>query len=277
MPNRTIYLNNLSISNDRTIIFMLGPCQIESELHVFTMYEEIRKICDKLSANFIFKTSFDKANRTSLYSKRGVGLEKGLEIFSKLKEDYPDIKIITDVHLPEQCDKVAKVVDILQIPAFLCRQTDLLIAAAKTDKTIMVKKGQFISPYEVEGIIEKITNYNKKLIICERGTMFGYNYLVNDFKAMEIVKRFGYPLIFDATHSVQMPGKDGKKSSGDREMVYPLAKAAVALGVAGIFMEVHNDPENAPSDGKNMIYLSCLEDILKKLIALDNFVKTSKI
>jgi 2-dehydro-3-deoxyphosphooctonate aldolase (KDO 8-P synthase) len=241
------------------------------------MYEEIRKICDKLSANFIFKTSFDKANRTSLYSKRGVGLEKGLEIFSKLKEDYPDIKIITDVHLPEQCDKVAKVVDILQIPAFLCRQTDLLIAAAKTDKTIMVKKGQFISPYEVEGIIEKITNYNKKLIICERGTMFGYNYLVNDFKAMEIVKRFGYPLIFDATHSVQMPGKDGKKSSGDREMVYPLAKAAVALGVAGIFMEVHNDPENAPSDGKNMIYLSCLEDILKKLIALDNFVKTSKI
>lgn len=252
---------------------------MESEIHVFTMFKEIKKICDNLGINFIFKSSFDKANRTSLNSKRGVGYVEGLRIFNNLKNAYPDNLMITDVHLPEQCKEYAKIVDILQIPAFLCRQTDLLITAAeetaKYGKAVMVKKGQFISPHEVESIIDKVITYNNKLLICERGTMFGYNYLVNDFKGMEIIKRTGYPLIFDATHSVQMPGKDGKKSSGDRSMVFPLARSAVALGIAGIFMEVHNKPDLAPSDGDNMIELDKLEKILSYLINLDNFTKNN--
>lgn len=274
---KKILLHNIEISNDSPLFFILGPCQIESELHVFTMFERIKEICDKNSINFVFKASFDKANRTSLESKRGVGYEEGIKIFKNLKKSYPNDFFITDVHLPEQCKELAKIVDILQIPAFLCRQTDLVVTAAKEtakyNKIVMVKKGQFISPWEVDSIVEKVTTYNKNVIICERGTTFGYNYLVNDFKGMEIIKKIEVPLIFDATHSVQMPGKDGKKSSGDRSMVYPLARSAVALGIAGIFMEVHDNPENAPSDGDNMVRLSDLENILISLVKIDFLVK----
>ena len=270
-----IKLANFEISNNNKLILIAGPCVIESENHSLMMAEKISEICQKKNINFIFKSSFDKANRSSVNSKRGIDIQESEKIFNKIKSNF-NCPILTDVHNESQCEFFAKSgsVDILQIPAFLCRQTDLLIAAAKTNKIINVKKGQFLSPTEVPNIFKKIESIgNNKIMITERGTFFGYNNLVNDFKAIDIMKKYLYPVIFDATHSVQEPGGLGEKSGGKREFVSTLSKAAAAIGVAGIFIETHNDPDNAPSDGSNMLNIKNLESLISKLI---NFDKISK-
>jgi 2-dehydro-3-deoxyphosphooctonate aldolase (KDO 8-P synthase) len=223
---------------------------------------------------FIYKSSYDKANRTSLHGKRGIGLDKAMDVFAELKEEF-DVPVITDVHTEEQCELVARVVDVLQIPAFLCRQTDLLIAAAKTSKVINIKKGQFLAPWDMANVAKKVADSgNDNIMLCERGASFGYNTLVSDMRSLPIMAKTGYPVIFDATHSVQQPGGKGDSSGGDREMVPVLARAAVAIGVAGVFMEVHQDPDNAPSDGPNMVKLNALPDILETLVKLDKIAKT---
>ena len=272
---KKINLNNFSISNEDPLCLIAGPCVIESKEHAIKMAGLINNICNDLKINFIFKSSFDKANRSSLQSNRGLGLEKSLEIFQEIKDKF-NCPITTDVHNEQQCKKLGNnnIVDILQIPAFLSRQTDLLIAAAKTKKIINVKKGQFLSPHDMSNIIDKIINTkNNNIMLTERGVSFGYNNLVSDFRSVHIMKKFGYPVIFDATHSVQEPGGLGIKSGGKREFVPVLSKAAVAVGVAGLFIETHDDPDNAPSDGPNMINIIDLKDLLKKLINLDNVSK----
>ena len=272
---KKINLNNFSISNEDPLCLIAGPCVIESKEHAIKMAGLINNICSDLKINFIFKSSFDKANRSSLQSNRGLGLEKSLEIFQEIKDKF-NCPITTDVHNEQQCKKLGNnnIVDILQIPAFLSRQTDLLIAAAKTKKIINVKKGQFLSPHDMSNIIDKIINTkNNNIMLTERGVSFGYNNLVSDFRSLHIMKKLGYPVIFDATHSVQEPGGLGIKSGGKREFVPVLSKAAVAVGVAGLFIETHDDPDNAPSDGPNMINIIDLKDLLKKLINLDNVSK----
>lgn len=242
-----------------------GPCVIESEESVMLIAKKIKEITDKLGIPFVFKASFDKANRTSIDSFRGPGLEEGLRILNKVKEEL-NLQVTTDIHEPYQAKEVAKVVDIVQIPAFLCRQTDLLLAAAKTGKTINVKKAQFLAPWDMKNVIgklEEIGNYD--IMLCERGTIFGYNNLVVDMTSLIEMKKFGYPVVFDATHSVQKPGGKGNCTGGDREYVEHLAKAAISVGADAIFMEVHPDPDNAKSDGPNMIKLDELEEILVKL------------
>ena len=264
---------NIEISNNNKICIIAGPCQLETEQHALDMAGKIKEITSKFGLGFIYKTSFDKANRTSLKGKRGAGLDASLPVFDKIKKEL-NVPILTDIHNAEQCEIVSKHVDVLQIPAFLCRQTDLLIAAAKTNKIINVKKGQFLSPYEVPNIFKKIESTgNNNIMITERGTSFGYNNLINDFKSLDIMKNFLYPVIFDATHSVQEPGGMGEKSGGKREFVSTLSKAAVAVGVAGIFIETHNDPDNAPSDGPNMLHIENLESLISKLIELDTVSK----
>ena len=270
-----IKLKNFEISNNNQFILIAGPCVIESEKHSLMMAEKISEICYKMNINFVFKSSFDKANRSSINSNRGINLDEAEKIFHKVKSTY-NCPILTDVHNESQCEFFAKSesVDILQIPAFLCRQTDLLLAAAKTNKIINVKKGQFLSPYEVPNIFKKIESVgNNQIMITERGTSFGYNNLINDFKGIDIMKTFYYPVIFDATHSVQEPGGLGEKSGGKREFISTLSKAAVAIGVAGIFIETHNDPDNAPSDGPNMLNVKNLEILITKLIELDRISK----
>ena len=243
-----------------------GPCQIESLDHSLSIAGRIKNICQLYDLDYTFKASFDKANRTSGKTKRGVGIKDGLEILQAVKDEHK-VKILTDVHAPEQAEQVANVVDIIQIPAFLCRQTDLIQAAARTGKTVNVKKGQFLSPYEVGTIIEKVTDEgNEDVMITERGTTFGYNNLVVDMKGLEIMKQFGKPIIFDGTHSVQQPGGLGKSSGGNREMVAPLCRAAVAVGVDGIFAEVHQDPDNAPSDGPNMVTIDMFGNMIRDLV-----------
>ena len=243
-----------------------GPCQIESLAHSLTIANSLKDICEIYNLDYTFKASFDKANRTSGKTKRGVGIEQGLDILNDVRE-ATGVKILTDVHAPEQAEQAGKVVDIIQIPAFLCRQTDLIQAAARTGKTVNVKKGQFLSPYEVGTIIEKVTDEgNEDVMITERGTTFGYNNLVVDMKGLEIMKQFGKPIIFDGTHSVQQPGGLGKSSGGNREMVAPLCRAAVAVGVDGIFAEVHEDPDNAPSDGPNMVTIDMFGNMIKDLV-----------
>ena len=272
---RSIKVNcgNIEISNDNKICIIAGPCQLESEQHAMDMAGKIQEITKKFGLGFIYKTSFDKANRTSLTGQRGAGLEVSLPIFDKIKKELK-VPILTDIHNIEQCSVVANHVDVLQIPAFLCRQTDLLVSAAKTGKIINVKKGQFLSPYEIPNIFKKIESAgNNNIMITERGTSFGYNNLINDFKALDIMKNYSYPVIFDATHSVQEPGALGEKSGGNRDFVPTLSKAAAAIGVAGIFIETHNDPDNAPSDGPNMLHLQNLENLLSKLIEFDNISK----
>ncbi len=240
------------------------------------MSGKIKEITSNLGIGFIYKTSFDKANRTSLKGKRGIGLEQSLPIFDKIKKEIK-VPILTDIHNIEQCSVVAKHVDILQIPAFLCRQTDLLIAAAKTKKIINVKKGQFLAPWDMVNVTKKISESgNSNILVTERGASFGYNTLVSDMRSLPIMAKNGYPVIFDATHSVQQPGGQGESSGGQREFVEHLSRAAVAVGVAGIFMETHQDPDNAPSDGPNMIPLSNLENLLKQLIDIDTIVKNGK-
>ena len=273
MKNLTVKCGNISISNSNKFFLIAGPCQLESEQHALDMSGKIKEITSKLNIGFIYKTSFDKAKRTSLKGKRGIGLEQSLPIFDKIKKET-NIPILTDIHNAEQCSIVAKHVDILQIPAFLCRQTDLLIAAAKTKKIINVKKGQFLAPWDMVNVTKKISESgNNNILVTERGASFGYNTLVSDMRSLPIMAKNGYPVIFDATHSVQQPGGQGEKSGGQREFVEHLSRAAVAVGVAGIFMETHEDPDNAPSDGPNMIPLSNLEKLLKQLIEIDNVIK----
>jgi len=246
-----------------------GPCQIESLDHSLQVASRLKNICQLYDLDYTFKASYDKANRTSGKSKTGVGIDEGLEILNEVKQQIK-VKVLTDVHSPEQAEQAGQIVDVIQIPAFLCRQTDLVQAAARTGKTVNVKKGQFLSPYEVGTIIEKVTDQgNEDVMITERGTTFGYNNLVVDMKGLEIMKQFGKPIIFDGTHSVQQPGGLGNSSGGNRELVAPLCRAAVAVGVDGIFAEVHPDPDNAPSDGPNMVNYDMFGKMVKDMVAID--------
>ena len=273
MQNKIINCNGIQIANNKKITLIAGPCQLESEQHAMDMSGKIKEITSKLNIGFVYKTSFDKANRTSLKGKRGVGLENSLPVFDKIKKQM-DIPILTDVHNETHCELVSKHVDIIQIPAFLCRQTDLLIAAAKTNKIINVKKGQFLAPWDMVNVTKKISDSgNDNILVTERGASFGYNTLVSDMRSIPIMIQNGYPVVFDATHSVQQPGGLGEKSGGQREFVEYLARAASAVGVAAIFMETHQDPDNAPSDGPNMVPLNKLEKILEKIIEIDKLVK----
>ena len=273
MTNYKVKCSNFEIANDKPFTLIAGPCQLENEEHALKISSELKKITSNLGINLIYKTSFDKANRTSLKGKRGMGLEKSLPIFDKIRKEV-GLPVLTDVHTAEQCSIVAKHVDVLQIPAFLCRQTDLLIAAAKTGKIINVKKGQFLAPWDMANVIKKIEESgNKNILITERGASFGYNTLVSDMRALPIMSKYGFPIVFDATHSVQQPGGMGEKSGGQREFVPYLARAAIAVGVGAIFMETHEDPDNAPSDGPNMVPLNEVKALLKKLTEIDKLVK----
>ena len=272
-PDHTIELNELKISNKRPLTLISGPCQLENLEHAVMIAEKLIEICVHYDVNFVFKSSFDKANRTSHRSKRGVGIDEGLKIFQKLKESL-NMSILTDVHTPEQCELVAKEVDILQIPAFLCRQTDLILAASRTNKVVNIKKGQFLSPTEMLQVCEKFTSTgNKNLTLCERGTTFGYNDLVCDMRSLEILKKSGFPTILDITHSIQQPGGKGSESGGSREFIETLARAGTAIGIAGVFIETHEKPETAPSDGASMLPLNQLSELLGKIKAIDNVVK----
>ena len=273
---RTFNINNISISNNNSFFLIAGPCQIESESHSQFLAGAIKEICDSLGIALIYKSSFDKANRSSISTKRGVGIDKGLEILNGVKHQF-GVPILTDIHETYQANEVAAAgVDILQIPAFLCRQTDLLLAAGKTGCAVNVKKGQFLAPQDMKNVADKIASTgNERIMLCERGYTHGYNNLVVDMRSLPIMASTGYPVVFDATHSVQQPGGMGERSGGDRTMVPYLARAAVATGcVAGVFMEVHEDPDNAPSDGPNMIRLDNLKNILEKLKHIDQIVKT---
>ena len=276
MESKLVKCGKLSISNTNPFTLIAGPCQLENEKHALDVATELKKITEKLGVGLIYKTSFDKANRTSLKGKRGAGLEKSLPVFDKIRKDI-GVPVLTDVHNAEQCEIVSKHVDVLQIPAFLCRQTDLLVAAAKTGKVINVKKGQFLAPWDMINVTKKIEESgNKNILVTERGASFGYNTLVSDMRSLPIMAKNGYPVVFDATHSVQQPGGMGDKSGGQREFVAHLARAAVAVGVAAIFMETHPDPDNAPSDGPNMVPLSQMPNLLKQLTEIDKLIKNGK-
>ena len=276
MEQVEVKCGKLTISNNNPFTLIAGPCQLENENHATDVAKKLKEITDKLSIGLIYKTSFDKANRTSLKSKRGVGIEKSLPVFDKIRKEV-GIPVLTDIHNVEQCAIVSKHVDVLQIPAFLCRQTDLLIAAAKTGKVINVKKGQFLAPWDMVNVTKKISDSgNKNILVTERGASFGYNTLVSDFRSIPIMSKNGYPVVFDATHSVQQPGGLGEKSGGQREFVEYLARAAVAVGVAAVFIETHPDPDNAPSDGPTMVPLSKMENLLKRLLKIDQLVKNGK-
>ncbi len=273
MENITINCNNIKISNNSKICLIAGPCQLETEQHAMDMAGKIKEIANKNKIGFIYKTSFDKANRTSLKGKRGAGLESSLPVFDKIKKEL-NVPVLTDIHNEEQCSIVSKHVDILQIPAFLCRQTDLLIAAAKTKKIINVKKGQFLAPWDMANVTKKISDSgNNQILVTERGASFGYNTLISDMRSIPIMAKNGYPVVFDGTHSVQQPGGLGEKSGGQREFVEYLTRAAVAVGVAAVFLETHQDPDNAPSDGPNMVPLKKLDELIKKIVEIDNLIK----
>ncbi len=273
MKNFKVKCSNFEIANNKPFTLIAGPCQLESEEHAIKISTELKKITNELGINLIYKSSFDKANRTSLKGKRGIGLDKSLPIFDKIRKEV-GVPVLTDVHTSEQCSLVSEHVDILQIPAFLCRQTDLLIAAAKTGKIINVKKGQFLAPWDMSNVIKKIEDSgNKNILITERGASFGYNTLVSDMRSLPIMSKFGFPIVFDATHSVQQPGGMGERSGGQREFVPYLARAAIAVGVGAIFMETHEDPDNAPSDGPNMVPLKEVKSLLKKLTEIDKLIK----
>ena len=273
---KQVKINNFIISNNLPITLIAGPCQLENRDHAIFIAEKIKKICEKLKINFIYKTSFDKANRTSHLSKRGLGLDKSLKIFDEIRNTLK-IPILTDIHTSEHCEVIKNSVDIIQIPAFLCRQTDLLQSAAKTNLVINIKKGQFLAPWDVPNILRKVETLNQNILLTERGVSFGYNTLVSDMRSISIMKKSNYPVIFDATHSVQQPGGKGYQSGGQREFIYDLSKAAVSIGIAGLFLEVHDDPDNAPSDGPNMLKLSDLENFLIKIQKIDNLVKSEKL
>src|SRR5580698_548288 len=275
-PNDVVRLKSVEIGNALKLAVIAGPCQLESRAHAFDMAGALKEICGKLDVGLVYKTSFDKANRTSANSARGLGLENALPIFADLRKAF-DLPVLTDVHERDQCAAVAQAVDVLQIPAFLSRQTDLLVAAAHTGKIINVKKGQFLAPWDMKNVIAKITGAgNPNVLVTERGVSFGYNTLVNDMRALPIMASFGAPVVFDATHSVQQPGAQGDRSGGDREMVPFLARAAVATGVAAVFMEVHQDPDRAPSDGPNMVKLKDFPALLEQLVEIDRIVKRAR-
>ena len=260
-------------SNTGKLSLIAGPCQMESRDHAFMIAGTLKELCDKLGIGLVYKSSFDKANRTSLSAQRGIGLETALEVFADLKKEY-GFPVLTDIHTEEQCAEVATVVDVLQIPAFLSRQTDLLVAAAKTGRAINVKKGQFLAPWDMKNVLAKLNaSGNPNIMLCERGASFGYNTLVSDMRSLPIMEAMGAPVVFDATHSVQQPGGQGGSSGGQREFVETLARAAVAVGVAGVFVETHEDPDNAPSDGPNMVYLKDMPRLLEKLLAFDAIAK----
>ncbi|MGN6775158.1 3-deoxy-8-phosphooctulonate synthase [Rhizobium sp.] len=260
-------------SNSAKLSLIAGPCQMESRDHAFMIAGVLKELCGKLGIGLVYKSSFDKANRTSLSGKRGIGLEKALEVFEDLKKEY-GFPVLTDIHTEEQCAIVAKTVDILQIPAFLSRQTDLLVAAAKTGRVVNVKKGQFLAPWDMKNVLAKLNESgNPNILLCERGASFGYNTLVSDMRSLPIMAAMGAPVIFDATHSVQQPGGQGGSTGGDRRFVETLARAAVAVGVAGLFVETHEDPDNAPSDGPNMVYLKDMPRLLERLLAFDAIAK----
>ena len=276
MENKIVKCGKLSISNSSPFILIAGPCQLENEKHAIDVASKLKEITQKLSIGLIYKTSFDKANRTSLKGKRGAGLENSLPVFNKIRKDL-GIPVLTDVHTIEQCEIISKHVDVIQIPAFLCRQTDLLVAAAKTGKIINVKKGQFLAPWDMVNVTKKIEESgNKNILVTERGASFGYNTLVSDMRSLPIMAKNGYPVVFDATHSVQQPGGMGDKSGGQREFVEHLSRAAVAVGVAAVFMETHPDPDNAPSDGPNMVPLSKMYSLIKQLVEIDKLIKNGK-
>ena len=271
--NKSVKLGDINFQNDAPFVLIAGPCVLESYEHANMMCSKLLQIASELKIQLIYKTSYDKANRTSISSDRGLGIDKSIEIFDKLKKEF-NVPIITDVHSVLECNQIKDHVDIIQIPAFLCRQTDLLIAAAKTKKIINVKKGQFLAPWDMANVIKKIEDSgNKNILLTERGASFGYNTLVSDMRALPIMSKFGFPIVFDATHSVQQPGGMGEKSGGQREFVPHLARAAIAVGVSAIFIETHEDPDNAPSDGPNMVPLKELKGLLKKLIEIDKLVK----
>lgn len=270
---KRVTIGKLEIGNDKPFTLIAGPCAMESREHALEMGSGLAEICDNLGIGLIFKSSFDKGNRTSIRSPRGIGMAKALDVFAEVREKF-GCPVITDVHEVVQCEPVAEAVDVLQIPAFLCRQTDLLVAAGKTGLCINVKKGQFLSPWDMANVAAKIASTgNDNILLCERGTSFGYNTLVNDMRSLPIMAGSGYPVIFDATHSVQQPGGKGTSSGGQREFVPPLATAAVAIGVAGLFIETHQAPDSAPSDGPNMIPLDRMKDLLERLQAYDKIAK----
>jgi len=274
-PNAAIRLGKVTFSNTAPLALIAGPCQMESRDHAFDMAGRLQEMTAALGIGFVYKSSFDKANRTSLAARRGIGLEKALEIFAELKQAF-GFPVITDVHTAEQCALVAAVVDILQIPAFLCRQTDLLVAAAKTKRVVNIKKGQFLAPWDMKNVLAKVVESgNPDVMACERGACFGYNNLVSDMRSLPIMAGFGAPVIFDATHSVQQPGGLGSASGGQREYVEVLARAAVAVGVAGLFIETHQDPDKAPSDGPNMVRLDAMPAMLERLKAFDALAKAA--
>ncbi|MEY3081623.1 MAG: 3-deoxy-8-phosphooctulonate synthase [Pseudomonadota bacterium] len=273
IPNAIVSTFSVKFGNALPISLIAGPCQMESRDHAFMMAGRLKEICSRLGIGLVYKSSFDKANRTSLKGRRGMGLDKSLAVFADIRKEL-GLPVLTDVHENGQCAEVASVVDVLQIPAFLCRQTDLLIAAAQTGRIINVKKGQFLAPWDMKNVLSKVVESgNPNVLLTERGASFGYNTLVSDMRALPIMEEMGAPVIFDATHSVQQPGGQGASSGGDRRMVPVLARAAVAVGVAGVFIETHEDPENAPSDGPNMVPLDKLEGLLRTLMALDKVAK----
>ena len=272
-PNPHVKVGAATFGNDLPLALIAGPCQLESREHAFDMAGRLKELTAKLGIGFVYKTSFDKANRTSLAGKRGMGLDKALAVFADLRAEL-GVTILTDVHERAQCAEIAPVVDVLQIPAFLSRQTDLLVAAAQTGKVVNVKKGQFLAPWDMANVVDKITaSGNANVLLTERGASFGYNTLVSDMRALPIMAETGAPVIFDATHSVQQPGGQGASTGGDRRFVPVLARAAVAVGVAGVFIETHQDPDNAPSDGPNMVPIAEMPALLEQLMALDAVAK----
>jgi 2-dehydro-3-deoxyphosphooctonate aldolase (KDO 8-P synthase) len=272
-PNAAVSVGNVTFANDRPIALFAGPCQMESRAHALEMATALKEICARLGIGLVYKTSFDKANRTSLTGRRGIGLDGALPVFAEIRESL-GLPVVTDVHEAAQCARLGEVVDVLQIPAFLCRQTDLLIAAAKTGRAVKVKKGQFLAPWDMQNVVDKVTGSgNTNVLVTERGSSFGYNTLVVDMRGLPIMAKIGCPVIFDATHAVQQPGGQGTASGGDRTFVPVLARAAVAVGVAGLFIETHQDPDNAPSDGPNMVRLRDFEALVGELMTVDAAVK----
>ncbi|MGZ5823566.1 MAG: 3-deoxy-8-phosphooctulonate synthase [Hyphomicrobium sp.] len=275
-PNARVAVGAIEIANDAPIAVFAGPCQMESRAHALEMATALKEIAGKLGFGLIYKTSFDKANRTSLSGKRGIGLDAALPVFAEIRETL-GLPVVTDVHEPAQCAAVAPVVDVLQIPAFLCRQTDLLIAAAKTGRVVKIKKGQFLAPWDMKQVVTKVVaSGNPNVLLTERGSSFGYNTLVTDMRGLPIMAETGAPVIFDATHSVQQPGGQGTSSGGDRRFVPVLARAAVAVGVAGVFIETHENPDRAPSDGPNMLPLADFAPLMADLMAIDALIKSQR-
>jgi 2-dehydro-3-deoxyphosphooctonate aldolase (KDO 8-P synthase) len=278
VPNRIVEIpaprGKVRIGQELPVAFIAGPCQLESRAHALEMSAAIREIADKLGAHVIYKTSFDKANRSSISTARGLGLESSLDIFAEIRETS-GLPVLTDVHLPDQCAEAAQAVDVLQIPAFLSRQTDLLIAAAQTGKPVNVKKGQFLAPWDMKNVVNKLVQSGcRDVLVCERGVSFGYNTLVSDMRALPELAATGAPVVFDATHSVQQPGGQGTTSGGQRQYVPILARAAAAVGIAAVFIETHQDPDHAPSDGPNMVPLNQLEELMRQIIAIDKLAKS---